>query len=47
MAHPPDSELLRAHIGKYDITQTLDTVETLYFEASQEGAAKADSEFVQ
>jgi glycosyltransferase involved in cell wall biosynthesis len=47
MAHPPDSELLRAHIGKYDITQTLDTVETLYFEASQAEAAKADSVFVQ
>jgi glycosyltransferase involved in cell wall biosynthesis len=39
---PPDPELLQAHIAKYDIHQTIDTVENLYFEASRLEAATAE-----
>ena len=38
----PPAELLRAHISKYDVTQTIDTVESLYFEALRRAAAKSD-----
>src|SRR5262249_49398582 len=38
--HTPPAELLRAHVSKYDINQTIDTVEALYFEALERGAAK-------
>src|SRR5262249_55832183 len=42
ITRPADPELLRAHISKYDITQTIDTVERLYFGALQgEGARSA------
>jgi glycosyltransferase involved in cell wall biosynthesis len=37
--NPPSIEVLAAHISKYDITQTLDTVEDLYFQASKGVAA--------
>jgi glycosyltransferase involved in cell wall biosynthesis len=33
ITRPPSPELLGAHISKYDVTQTIDTVESLYFEA--------------
>src|SRR5262249_1048914 len=33
IAHAPPPEVLRAHISKYDVTRTIDTVEGLYFEA--------------
>ena len=39
---PPPRAFLRAHISKYDVTQTIDTVETLYFEALRRAAAKSD-----
>jgi glycosyltransferase involved in cell wall biosynthesis len=38
----PSPELLRAHISKYEITRTIDTVESLYFEALRRAAAKSD-----
>ena len=42
ITHPPNPELLRAHISKYDVSQTIDTVESLYFEALRRAAAKSD-----
>ena len=42
IADTPPQQLLRAHISKYDVTQTIDTVETLYFEALARAAAKSD-----
>jgi hypothetical protein len=39
IAHAPPPELLRAHISKYDVTRTIDTVEGLYFERT---AAKSN-----
>jgi glycosyltransferase involved in cell wall biosynthesis len=42
ITHPPPSELLRAHISKYDFTRTIDTVESLYVEALRGAAAKSD-----
>ena len=38
----PPPQLLRAHISKYDVTRTIDTVEALYFEALRRAAAKSD-----
>jgi glycosyltransferase involved in cell wall biosynthesis len=38
----PPSELLKAHISKYDVTQTIDAVEFLYFETLSVMAAKKD-----
>jgi glycosyltransferase involved in cell wall biosynthesis len=38
----PPSELLKAHISKYDVTQTIDAVEFLYFETLSAMAAKKD-----
>jgi glycosyltransferase involved in cell wall biosynthesis len=38
----PSPELLRAHISKYDVTRTIDTVESLYVEALRRAAAKSD-----
>jgi glycosyltransferase involved in cell wall biosynthesis len=40
----PPPQLLRTHISKYDVTQTIDTVEALYFEALGRVAAKSDRE---
>lgn len=40
--HTPPAELLRAHVSKYDVTQTIDTVEALYFEVLGRAAAKSD-----
>jgi glycosyltransferase involved in cell wall biosynthesis len=37
----PSAELLRAHISKYDITRTVDTVEDLYFETLKHAAGKS------
>ena len=39
---PPPPQLLRAHISKYDVTRTIDTVEALYFEASGRAVGKLD-----
>jgi glycosyltransferase involved in cell wall biosynthesis len=44
---PPSRELLRAHISKYDITHTIDTVENLYFDVLKRAAAKSDHILVQ
>ena len=33
ITHGPPPELLRAHISRYDVTKTIDTVEGLYFNA--------------
>jgi glycosyltransferase involved in cell wall biosynthesis len=33
ITNTPPLQLLRAHISKYDVTQTIDTVEALYFKA--------------
>ena len=41
ITRPPKSELLRAHIAKYDTRQTIDTVERLYFDALQGEGAKS------
>ena len=41
ITRPPKSEILRAHIAKYDIRQTIDTVERLYFDALQGEGAKS------
>src|SRR5262249_9540854 len=38
LIHPPPPELLRAHISKYDVTRTIDTVESLYCEALRRAA---------
>jgi glycosyltransferase involved in cell wall biosynthesis len=38
----PSPELLRAHISKYDITRTIDTVENLYFERLKRMVRKSD-----
>ena len=38
----PSPELLRAHISKYDVTRSIDTVESLYAEALRRAAAKSD-----
>ena len=38
----PPSELLKAHISKYDVTQTINAVELLYFETLSVMAAKKD-----
>ena len=38
----PSPEVLKAHISKYDVTQTIDTVERLYFEKLSRAAAKSD-----
>jgi hypothetical protein len=35
-------EILAAHISKYDITQTIDTVERLYLEKLSRAPAKSD-----
>jgi len=35
IANPPPPEFLFTHISKYDITQTIDTVESLYLEAAR------------
>ena len=42
ITNTPPPQLLRAHISKYDITQTIDTVEALYFEALERAAARLD-----
>jgi glycosyltransferase involved in cell wall biosynthesis len=39
---PPPPEILRAHISKYDVTRTIDTVESLYFKKLRRVAAKLD-----
>ena len=38
----PNPKLLRAHISKYGVTQTVDTVEALYFNALVGGTDKSD-----
>jgi glycosyltransferase involved in cell wall biosynthesis len=38
----PPSELLKAHISKYDVTQTIDAVESLYLENLSVMTAKKD-----
>ena len=38
ISRQPDPDLLRVHIAKYDVTQTIDTVERLYFSARGESA---------
>ena len=38
----PPAELLSAHVSKYDVSQTIDTVEALYFEVLGRAAAKSD-----
>ena len=47
ITRPPDPGVLRAHIAKYDVTQTIDTVERLYFTASQGEMARSDPALVQ
>ena len=47
IARLPDPELLQAHIAKYDVTQTIDTVERLYFEAAHGETARSDPVLVQ
>jgi glycosyltransferase involved in cell wall biosynthesis len=42
IARPPSPVLLSAHISKYDVTRTIDTVESLYAEALRRAAAKLD-----
>jgi glycosyltransferase involved in cell wall biosynthesis len=42
MTDAPQLQLLRAHISKYDVTQTIDTVEALYFKALSRAGAKSD-----
>ena len=42
ITRPPGSDLLRAHISKYDVTQTIDTVESLYLEALMRATAKLE-----
>jgi glycosyltransferase involved in cell wall biosynthesis len=42
ITHTPRPEILRAHISKYDVTRTIDTVESLYFEKLKCGAAISD-----
>jgi glycosyltransferase involved in cell wall biosynthesis len=44
---PAKPDLLRGHIAKYDITQTIDTVEKLYFGASKREVAGSGPIFVQ
>jgi glycosyltransferase involved in cell wall biosynthesis len=44
---PPGPKLLRAHIEKYGIDRTIDTVEALYFEVSQVEAPRSDPVLVQ
>jgi glycosyltransferase involved in cell wall biosynthesis len=38
----PSPQLLRAHISKYDVMQTIDTVEALYFEVLGRATAKSN-----
>jgi glycosyltransferase involved in cell wall biosynthesis len=38
----PRPELLRTHISKYDMTRTIDTVETLYFETLKRAVGRSD-----
>jgi glycosyltransferase involved in cell wall biosynthesis len=42
IADTPSPQLLRAHISKYDVMQTIDTVEALYFDVLGRAAAKSD-----
>jgi glycosyltransferase involved in cell wall biosynthesis len=42
ITNTPSPQLLRAHISKYDVMQTIDTVEALYFEVLGRAAAKSD-----
>jgi glycosyltransferase involved in cell wall biosynthesis len=41
ITNTPPQQLLNAHISKYDVTQTIDTVESLYFETMKRAAAKS------
>jgi glycosyltransferase involved in cell wall biosynthesis len=47
ITNPPPCQLLGAHISKYDITQTIDTVESLYLGELRRNAAKPDLVFGQ
>jgi glycosyltransferase involved in cell wall biosynthesis len=47
ISRQPDSNLLRMHIAKYDVTQTIDTVERLYFSATRGESATSDPMIVQ
>jgi glycosyltransferase involved in cell wall biosynthesis len=38
----PSAELLQAHISKYDVGRTIDTVENLYFKTLKHAASKSD-----
>jgi glycosyltransferase involved in cell wall biosynthesis len=38
----PSPDLLKSQISKYDVTQTIDTVENLYFDALKRAADKSD-----
>ena len=40
--HVRPRSFLRAHISKYDVSRTIETVEKLYFEALARAAAKSD-----
>jgi glycosyltransferase involved in cell wall biosynthesis len=42
MSRAPDPELLRAHIAKYDVTKTIETIERLYFGAAHRGSPRSD-----
>ena len=43
----PDPDLLRAHVAKYDVAQTVNTVERLYFGATHRETARSDPVLVQ
>jgi glycosyltransferase involved in cell wall biosynthesis len=40
---PPTPEFLRAHVSKYDVAQTIDVVESLYFEKLRRAATDSKS----
>jgi glycosyltransferase involved in cell wall biosynthesis len=42
ITHTPSPELVREHISKYNVTRTIDTVESLYFETLRRAAATSD-----
>jgi glycosyltransferase involved in cell wall biosynthesis len=41
ISHTPVPELLRAHISKYDVTRTIDTVQALYFDVVRRAVTKS------
>ena len=42
IADSPPQHLLQSQISKYDVSRTIDAVETLYFDALARAAAKSD-----